>query len=171
MLKALIASLIATAIASPVSAAFTNKHGVRVFERDDFPLTHQPLFNALEEKGVYTVDGFDWEQCEVTGQTFLAGFYIPARNLIVLCTNSPNKNVLNTFTHEAVHAVQDCRAGLDNDELAHGTQNHMISALPQTELELIQANYLRNQWHDEVEARYFADSPAAVTTGVETFCL
>ena len=172
MFKALLASLAATVIASPVSAAFTNQHGVRFFESNDFPLTHQPLFNALEEKGIYTIDGFDWELCQETGaNTYYAGFYSPSRNIIVLCTNSPNEDVLNTFTHEAVHAVQDCRAGLDNDDMLHGTQSHMISSLPQDELELIQTNYPRNQWHDEVEARYFADSPAAVTTGVQTFCL
>ncbi len=170
MIKTLIASLIATAIASPVSAAWINQHGVTVLDGQDFPLTHRPLYNALEAAGVPVIDGYDWEQCESDERYYLAGFYVPAHNFIVLCTNSQAPELLTTFTHEAVHAVQDCRAGQDNAVLYHGVQDHMIDSLGGDELDLIRNAYPEEQWLDEVEARFFESDPYAVTVGVQRFC-
>ncbi|MCP4974053.1 MAG: hypothetical protein GY914_10350 [Prochlorococcus sp.] len=170
MFKPIASAIGALLVASPVSAAWTNQNGVKILESQDFPLTHRPLFNALAAVNINVVDGYDWEQCAVGDQYYTAGFYVPAHNFIVLCTNSPAPDILSTFTHEAVHAVQDCRAGLDNSILHHGVQNHMVDALGGDELDLIRSAYPENEWLDEVEARYFADSPSVVTTGVQRFC-
>ena len=170
MLKTIASALGALLIASPASAAWTNQHGAVILEASDFPLTHRPLFNALDLAGVPVIDGHEWDQCAPGKDYYTAGFYLPTHNAIVLCTNSPAPDILSTFTHEAVHAVQDCRAGQENSYMSHGVQNHMVSALGQDELELIQEAYPVDQWMDEVEARYFSDSPGAVTTGVYRFC-
>ena len=170
MFKALIASLVATAIASPATAAWTNQHGVRILDAQDFPLTHRPLYNALEAAGVPVIDGFDWDQCEPGERYYTAGFYVPAHNFLVLCTNTGAPDILDTFTHEAVHAVQDCRAGQNNAVLYHGVQDHMVDALGGDELDLIRTAYPQEQWLDEVEARYFEQDPQAVTIGVQRFC-
>ena len=170
MIKALIASLVATAIASPATAAWTNQNGVTILDAQDFPLTHRPLYNALDAVNVPVIDGFDWDQCEPGERYYTAGFYVPAHNFIVLCTNTEAPDILGTFTHEAVHAVQDCRAGLENELMYHGVQDHMVDALGGDELDLIRTAYPKDQWLDEVEARYFEQDPQAVTIGVQRFC-
>ena len=164
------ASALICCLGNPADAAWVNQHGVTILEGSDFPISHRPLFNALQDAGIGVVDAGDWEYCEPTESKYVAGFYSPSRNFIGLCTNSDAPDLLNTFTHEAVHAVQDCRSGLNNPQMGAVVKQHYIDSLPKSEIEIITTLYPEDQWDDEVEARYFADSPKAVTEGVRMFC-
>ena len=46
------------------------------------------------------------------------GFYFPDHNVLLLCEENIDSNeiLLETLKHEATHLIQDCKAGLDNDE-------------------------------------------------------
>ena len=157
-------------LGNPADAAWVNQHGVRILERQDFPISHQPLFNALTDAGIAVVDAYDWDKCIPGESKYLAGFYNASKNFIGLCTNGPAPDLLNTFTHEAVHAVQDCRTGLHNSTLGSVVKAHYIGELSIDDIEAIRNYYPESQWNDEIEARYFADSPTAVTDGVRRFC-
>ncbi len=171
MIKTLLATLAVSLIATPATSAWINDNGVRIYDIDDVPPTHQPLFNSLAKSGVPVVDGFDWDQCEVNAESYTAGFYIPRFNVIVLCSNSPAPDLLSTLTHEAVHAVQDCRAGQDNSAMVHAATQYMIDGLPQSELDIITDYYPNEEHLDEVEARFLEPYPDHVATQLDTYCL
>ena len=159
-------------LALPVSAAWENKHGVRFLEPSDFPRSHQPLVAALNYSGIATVDGGNFKACEIKGDTYLAGYYLPEENGLIICTNTPDKgDIPNTLTHEAVHAVQDCRAGLQNGELRPAISQEIRSTFPQDLAEHIAKEYPEERWAAEAEAFYFADHPDVVLKGVERFCI
>lgn len=171
MFKALIASIAATMIASPSSAAWLNQHGVTIFDQYDLPISHQPLFRALDRANVPVVDGHDWELCEPSVDSYLAGFYVPKLDVIVLCTESPAPDIWGTLVHEAVHAVQDCRAGQGNVIMYHATTQYMIDGLAQSELDTIRDLYPADQRLDEVEARFLDQYPDYVADQLDTYCL
>ena len=171
MFKPLIASLAATLIASPASAAWLNQHGVTIIDQYDLPASHQPLFRALKLANVPIVDGHDWDQCEVTDTSYIGGFYIPSFDVIVLCTESPDPDQLGTLVHEAVHAAQDCRAGQENEIMSHRATQYMIDGLPQQQLDTIERFYPQDQWLDEVEARFLEQYPDHVADQLNTYCL
>ena len=56
--------------------------------------------------------------CDQAGFTTYAG-YNATINVIVICTNNaPPSRIAASFTHEAVHLAQDCKAGLHNADLS-----------------------------------------------------
>ena len=164
------ACVLTCCLGNPADAVFVNQHGVTFMESQDIPLSHRGLFNSLRAVNVYTVDGFDWDQCKVNGDTYNAGFYNTDKNFIVLCTNGPNAQVWNTFTHEAVHAVQDCRDGINTPLLVAHVKSQYFYSIGPRGLNYIMEKYPKDQWDAEIEARHFADHPALVSAGVEKFC-
>lgn len=158
-------------LALPMNAAWTNKHGVRFLQPSDFPTTHQPLVTALHQAEIAIVDGYNIEGCEVNGNVYSFGYYLPAVNAMVICTNAPDVDIPKTLTHEAVHAVQDCRTGLHNEGLRAAVSFEMYASLPTDDAATIKELYPREKWVTEAEAFYFADNPEAVAGGVRRFCL
>jgi hypothetical protein len=171
MLKALLASALLTTIAAPSSAAWLNQHGVTIYESQDLPFTHRRLFRALDRANVTLVDGHDWELCIPNEVSYLAGFYVPSLEFIVLCTESPEPDLMGTLVHESVHAVQDCRAGQDNSTMHHMADQYMINGLEQDELDTIKQFYPQDQYMDEVEARFLDQYPNYVADQLDTYCL
>jgi len=171
MLKTFLATSLLLTTGLTTQASWVNDNGVTIYDSYDLPPSHQPLFNALKESGVPVVNGSDWEQCVPSEDTYLAGFYIPRFDVIVLCPNSPAPDLLGTLVHEAVHAVQDCRAGQDNSVLIHHATQDMINELPQSELDTINNLYPPEERLDEVEARYLDQYPDYVAIQLNTYCL
>ena len=89
----------------------------------------------------------------------------------MLCPQAPSDDILETFVHEAVHAVQDCRAGQANVAMSHRATQYMIDHLPTKEIALIKRLYPANQHMDEVEARFLDQYPDYVATQLNTYCL
>ena len=172
MFKSLLATVLvlSTCLGTSVHAARVNKYGVRLLDVEDFPARYQRLATALATAGIDVVDGHNWEACKPTETTITKGFYAPAENFIVLCTNNQLPDIMTTFVHEAVHAVQDCRAGLDNPILLNDAQSFMLKALKPGELEWIRQAYPEHQWMDEVEARYLDQYPNTVSMDVNWHC-
>ncbi len=172
MIKQLLASgLTALALAAPAQSSWISEGGFVVLEQHDLPESHHALFQALTEAAVPVLDGASWAECAHDEHSFTGGFYIPRYNIIVLCTNTPDPEPLATLVHEAVHAVQDCRAGQGNDDLIHAATQGMIDDLPMSDKEAIASFYPADQWMDEVEARYLDRFPNYVAGELTTYCL
>ena len=171
MLKTLLATALLSTIATPASSAWLNQHGVTIFDQYDLPASHQPLYRALDRANVPVADGHDWKLCAPKPDSYVAGFYVPTLNVIVLCTESPAPDIWGTLVHEAVHAVQDCRAGQDNSALYHATTQYMIDGLEQSELDTIRDLYPADQHLDEVEASFLEQYPDYVADQLDTYCL
>ena len=99
---------------------------------------------------------------------YMAGNYV--------CLNVIGGMNRRAITHEAVHAAQDCLAGLNNKRLA---PIHKASGVPlrrfveklSTDTILhIRANYPRHMWEIEVEAYALEDDPTAVADIVNLAC-
>ena len=109
------------AIAAPSANAYTtNQHGVGFYDSSDlaFSPVHAALVDRLEEHGIWVVDGSTMSTaCESRPGYKLYGFYDARENYMVICPGLTTEEWLETLTHEAVHAFQDYRAGLYNDDL------------------------------------------------------
>jgi hypothetical protein len=46
------------------------------------------------------------------------GSYEFRQNVVVICTNARDPDLSDTLRHEAIHAAQDCKAGLRNSQLS-----------------------------------------------------
>ena len=171
MIKALLASALTLTTCLGANASWVNQHGVTIYDITDVPVSHQPLFRALKAANVPVINGKDWKQCVPGEHTYLGGFYVPTRNFIVLCPQAPNGNILQTLVHEAVHAVQDCRAGQANTAMIHKGTQLMVNLLPDEEVALINELYPADQHWDEVEARFLDIYPNYVADQLKTYCL
>ena len=81
---------------------------------------HVHLALTVTHLGVPIIDGSasGISECKPTRNSVTFGFYSPAHNLMVLCTgNGSFEQIKETFVHETIHMVQDCRAGLANSAL------------------------------------------------------
>lgn len=171
MIKALLATALTVSTCLGANASWVNQHGVTIYDQSDVPSSHLPLFNALKAANVPVINGKDWQQCEPGEYTYLNGFYVPRQNFIVLCPQAPGGDILETLVHEAVHAVQDCRAGQANTAMIHKATQFMVDLLPSEEIDLIKDLYPANQHWDEVEARFLDQYPNHVATQLNTYCL
>lgn len=171
MIKALLATTLTVSTCLGANASWVNQHGVTVYDQTDVPTSHLQLFKALESANVPVINGKDWSQCEPEETTYLGGFYVPARNFIVLCSQAPEGNILETLVHEAVHAVQDCRAGQANAAMTNKATQFMVNLLPDEEIDLINELYPPDQHWDEVEARFLDIYPDHVASLLNTYCL
>ena len=156
----------ASAIAAPgAQAYYTNQHGVGFWgpeDLTDYPV-HQALVERLEAHGIWVIDGSTLEgSCEAKPGYKLYGYYTAADNYIVICPGLTAREFLETLTHEAVHAYQDYRTGLDNYTLGEASNvisifNKLTDAKQNAVLDYDQGDQAL-----EAEAWYFEDKPQAV---------
>ena len=86
---------------------------------------HKELWNALEEVGVELYLN-DTEYC--AADEGVSGLYSPRLNVMVICQDERipissrevewTDNDYDTLRHEAHHVVQDCVAGLENEQMS-----------------------------------------------------
>ena len=132
------------------------------------------LAYAVANAGIPVVDGRTMELCNNEGY-ITYGVYHGRANAIIMCLQEIDNaaDYVETYTHEAVHLVQDCRAGLDNVQFHSGTPKY-IGSLWQQLASSVQDNilgsYEQSDWNDEIEAFYFQDRPEVVAAGVQKFC-
>ena len=112
--------------------------------------------------------------CDQPGFTTYAG-YNSTINVIVICTNNaPPSRIATSFTHEAVHLAQDCKAGLHNEILATSgavtVRNIWDHLLTEEKRENIKNSYDPSDWDVETEAFFFQDHPETVAGAVNSFC-
>lgn len=139
------------------------------------------IYHLLEKNGVFIVDGSksNLPICLDKQSSILYGMWNSEHNVMLLCTqNGDNKQIARTFAHEAVHLVQDCRAGFHNKYLqeAHkGTErflDYLKGATP-FNFHAMTTLYGKDQILLEAEARYFSDSihkTSSVVTLLEAYC-
>ena len=116
----------------------------------------------------------DFAFCNQPGYVTFAG-YNSMINAIIICTNhAPVDRVAVSFTHEAVHLAQDCKAGLHNEHLATSgaltVRNIWDHLLTEEKRENIKLSYDPDQWDYETEAFFFMDHPDDVAVAISNFC-
>lgn len=112
--------------------------------------------------------------CNQPGFIAYAG-YNSTINAIVICTNNaPPERIATSFTHEAMHLVQDCKAGLHNADLATSgaltVRNIWDHLLTEKKREDIKRSYDPSDWDFETEAFFFQDHPEKVAGALAHFC-
>lgn len=84
---------------------------------------HEDLIDTLHSHGIHVLLN-DITHCKEKG---ISGLYNPYLNLMVVCQDNRSPitdsqvewtdNDLDTLRHEAHHVLQDCIAGIDNEEM------------------------------------------------------
>ena len=171
MFKALIASLVATAIASPASAALTQYSNADLLNRG----VHPGIVQGFDQLNVPVFNGSDAALCQIADGIRPVAFYNFKYNAVLVCEDnvvSPDEFV-SSVTHEAVHMVQDCRNGLQSNTLEAAPSEYLkqlFARLPGYLQDNIVDVYEPSHYAVEIEAFYFQSRPAAVATGVNRFC-
>lgn len=116
----------------------------------------------------------DFAICNRPGFVMRAA-YNPTINAIVICLNNAKPGTIATsFTHEAVHLVQDCKAGLQNEYLETtgplAVRNVWDNLLTKEKRENIKHSYAPSDWDVETEAFFLQDHPKIVAKAVAQFC-
>jgi len=75
------------------------------------PAADVRLIQALNSRGIPVV-------ATASCQPFVLGSYEFRQNVVVICTNAWDPDLSDTLRHEAIHAAQDCKAGLANEQLS-----------------------------------------------------
>ena len=167
-------SLTAT-VSTPVLAGYQYE-GVHLMDGGDFGIHSKlatPMIESLTQLGVPVVDGGkeNLPQCESDGKSITLGFYVPATNIMVICSSHGNTSLMfETLTHEVVHVVQDLRTGIENSELDAGTPQYLsklASGLNDEDVNIISTLYPKSHWNAEVEAFYFQDKPQTVLNEIQ----
>ena len=106
-------------------------------------------------------------RCDIPGA--LATY---ARHSNVICINKRlapgTAEQSSALAHEAMHAIQDCLAGLNNGRLvpvheyANMSIGHVTGKLSSSRKNSILASYPRDEWKIELEAYAFEGQPDAV---------
>ena len=168
-----LATLATLATVAPATAGYKAADGTPLLDATDFPATHTELVKTITTAGVPIVDGgkMGLENCLDTSNGYLMGFYAPAANIMVICTNNgTNAEQAKTLTHEAMHLVQDAGHGLHNDECETiGDWKSLVPSLSDKHLHEIETYYTEDQWGHEVEARTFENEPNRVAGLIKKF--
>ena len=167
-------SLTAT-VTTPALAGYQYQ-GVSLMDGSDFGIHSKlatPMIEALTEVGVPVVDGGKngIPMCQPEGDKIILGFYVPATNIMVICTQHNNKGLMmETLTHESVHVVQDLRTGIENSELDGGSPEYLsklATDLHPEKIHIISSLYDKSDWEVETEAFYFEDKPQTVVNEIQ----
>jgi len=137
--------------------------------------TSPGLVRTIEQLNVAVVKGDEsFAICSREGFITRAA-YNTVINAIIICTNhSTQRTIPESFTHEAVHLAQDCRAGLHNEHLL--TPNPLLvrniwdHGLTELQRENIKRSYVPDDWDVETEAFFLQSKPDVVQREVATFC-
>ena len=173
--KAALATTTALTTLVPGAMAGYNYQGVALMDGSDFTGNERlagDMIRSLTEMGVPVVDGGK-EKVDIclpdpNEGSYTLGFYVPARNLMVICTNVADKATqFETLTHEVVHVIQDARHGMENGSLGEVDTiryNRLVDGLTQNKVHIISNFYDKEDWAVEVEAFFFQDYPEVVAT-------
>ena len=146
--------------------------GVHLMDGGDFGVQNKVLatdmIRSLTEMGIPVVDGGKqgFDTCKPQEDRYTLGFYVPSKNIMVICTNVAGKDMqFETLTHEVVHVIQDARAGIENGELNGPSRSYfkaLVNHLSDDKANTITSLYDREDWGVETEAFYFEDKPGEV---------
>lgn len=154
------------AIAAPSASAYTiNQHGVGFFDSSDLSYSpvHAALVDRLNDHGVVVVDGSTLDgACDAEPGYKLYGFYSAARNFMAICPGLTDREWLETLTHEAVHAFQDYRVGLQNDRMGEADNVRSVFAKLPAGKQAAVLDYPAAHQALEAEAWFYETRPAAV---------
>ena len=171
MFKVLIASLAATAIASPAMAEMTRYSNGDLLNRG----VHPGIVQGFSDLEVPVFNGSTMNICQIADGVRPVAFYNYKYNAVLVCEHNVKSadEFISSVTHEAVHMVQDCRNGLQSDSLVPAESNYLkelFARLPTHLQNNIVNVYEPSDYAVEIEAFYFQSRPAAVATGVRSFC-
>ncbi len=110
MRKFLTATLLATTILGAASPALAIS--------DKVAAEHNALVSALQNAGISV--HLDANLCRK--RSSFAGFYHSPSKSLVICnkgSRAMNEENLDTLRHEAIHAIQDCKNGVQGDNVLH----------------------------------------------------
>ena len=168
--KIALTALAALATLAPAAnAKFQDEHGNTFYEPTDFRGAHQTLVKRLYQVGVPVVDGRGTDRCEDEN---VLGWYTGEKNFMVICYGDYELRA-ETLTHEAMHVVQDCRAGLGNTKLNITKNRYVFNKVVEGlghKADFIVNNYDEKDWDIEAEAFYYETRPAAVRSFVDSVC-
>ena len=172
----LLSTLALGSVVAPSANAGYTYEGYHLMDGSDFRGYEQlatPMIEALTEMGVPVVDGGknNIKMCTPKKGSYTLGFYVPASNVMVICTKSiPGYLQMETLTHETVHVIQDARVGIDNDELGEGSVSYLNSLandLAPEKINTIYSLYDESDYAIEVEAFYFETRPQVVVNEIQ----
>ena len=178
--KAALATTTALTTLVPGAMAGYNYQGVALMDGSDFTGNERlagDMIRSLTEMGVPVVDGGK-EKVEIClpdpkEGSYTLGFYVPSRNLMVICTNVADKATqFETLTHEVVHVIQDARNGIDNSslgEVGEVQHNRLVSSLSDNKVHIITNFYDKEDWAVEVEAFALQGHPEVVAKELKTW--
>ena len=128
------------------------------------------IINDLTEMGIPVFDGGknDVAICEPEDGKQVLGFYVPADDFMVVCTDGIDQDMqMETLVHETVHVIQDLRDGLENDTLVGPSGQYLqavVNALPDHKVNTIASLYDKEDWVIESEAFLFETQGQVVAT-------
>ena len=157
-----------TTLAPTANAKFQDQYGNTFYDRNDFTGAHAAIVDRLYEIGIPVVDGRGTDLCP---QENILGWYTGEKNFMVICYGDYNLRA-ETLTHEAMHAVQDCRDGLSNETLDNPTiadVRYWARNMGQ-KADLIVNQYDEEDWAIEAEAFFYETRPSAVADDLERHC-
>ena len=124
---------------------------------------------ALESHGI---DVITRSHCGDSHQN-VASYYMAGNYVCLNVIGGMNRTAI---THEAVHAAQDCLAGLNNKRLKPINQasgvplRRFVEKLSTSTINHIRANYPRHLWEIEIEAYALENDPTAVADILNLAC-
>ena len=172
----LLSALTLGSVVAPAANAGYVYEGYHLMDGSDFggyERVATPMIEALNEMGVPVVDGGknDVEMCIPKEESYTLGFYVPASNVMVICTKSiPVWMQMETLTHETVHVIQDARAGIDNGELGEGSVSYLrglVDDLDTEKVNTIESLYDESDYAVEIEAFYYETRPQVVLNEIQ----
>jgi hypothetical protein len=153
--------------------------GTQLMDGSDFGVNSVvagDIINSLDQLGVPVVDGGveNLPQCDPNDDgSYTLGFYVPSMNIMAICTDHGNQDlILETLVHEAVHVIQDARAGIDNSDLGEGNSEYLsklADGLDNNKAQIIVNLYDREDWNVELEAFYYETQPQVVAQELRTW--
>ena len=137
---------------------------------------HITLARTVNTFGVPIIDGSKsgFKECKPSNGAVTFGFYSASLNGMVLCTaNGSFELMKQTFVHEIMHMVQDCRAGLGNSSLRDKDGN--LTKLQYSSLSNSHKHNIHNLYSGhaaiyEIEARELEDSPRIAWKYLVKYC-
>ena len=177
MIRSLIAALALSTLCIPQVDASGVTDQIEFFTPNELIAlgTSPGLVRTVQQLNVAVVKGDEtFGFCNREGYVTRAG-YNTVGNFIIICLNhSTPQTISGSFTHEAVHLAQDCRAGLHNEHLL--TPNPLLvrdiwdHGLTEAQRENIKRSYTPDDWDIETEAFFLQSKPDVVQQEVATFC-
>ena len=177
MIKSLIAVLALSTLCIPQVEATGTTDTIEFYTANELIAlgTSAGLVRTIEQLNVAVVKGDETFAICNRENYITRAAYNTVINAIIVCQNhSTPQTVPTSFTHEAVHLAQDCRAGLHNEHLL--TPNPLLVrniwdyGLTEAQRENIKRSYYPDDWDIETEAFFLQSKPDLVQREVATFC-